>query len=144
MQLCDVNIYVNAHRQENPGHPFYYQWLKAQLEATETFFYCDWILSAFVRVVTHPKIYKTPTPLAQALAFVESVRSQPNALGIMPGAGHWQIFAQLCTQSEATGNVVPDACLAALAVEADAVWITADRGFNVFEPTLKWEWLRPD
>ncbi|MGI8932653.1 TA system VapC family ribonuclease toxin [Leptolyngbya sp. BC1307] len=143
MQLCDVNIYVNAHRQENAGHDFYRQWLKAQLEGTETFLYCDWILSAFVRIVTHPKIYKTPTPLAQALVFAESVRSQPNALGVMPGAGHWQIFMQLCTDSKAAGNAVPDAYFAALAIEASAVWITADQGFRVFEPTLQWQWLRP-
>lgn len=143
MQLCDVNIYVNAHRQENVGHDFYRQWLKAQLEGTETFLYCDWILSAFVRIVTHPKIYKTPTPLVQALAFAEGVRGQPNALGVMPGAGHWQIFMQLCTDSEAAGNIVSDACFAALAIEASAVWITADEGFRVFEPTLEWQWLRP-
>ncbi|MEM8807409.1 MAG: TA system VapC family ribonuclease toxin [Cyanobacteria bacterium P01_G01_bin.38] len=143
MRLCDSKIYINAYRVENTGHEFYYQWLKAQLEGSETFIYCDLILSSFVRIVTHPKIYKTPTPLPQALEFVRSVGSQPNALGIMPGACHWQIFEQLCLKNNVTGNLIPDAYLAALAVEADAVWITADEDYRIFEPTLTWQLLCP-
>ncbi len=143
MQLCDVNIYINAHREENAGHEFYHQWLKDQLERTETFLYCDWVFSAFLRIVTHPKIYKQPTPLNEALAFVAAVKNQPNALGIMPGAHHWQIFEQLVQESSATGNLVPDACFAALAIEANAVWITADDDYKLFEPSLRWQLLQP-
>lgn len=144
MYLCDVNIYINAHREENVGHEFYRQWLTEQLEGSETFLYCDWILSAFIRIVTHPKIYKTPTPLKQAIAFASTIRSQPNALGIMPGAGHWEIFERLCVESEAAGNLVPDAGFAALAIEADAIWVSTDEDFRHFEPTLNWRWLRPE
>ena len=143
MYLCDVNIYINAHREENVGYEFYHHWLTAQLSGSETFLYCDWVLSAFVRIVTHPKIYKTPTPLDQAIAFTNTVRNQPNTLGIMPGAGHWPIFERLCLETPAIGNLVPDASLAALAIEADAVWVSADTDFRRFEPILTWQWLRP-
>lgn len=144
MYLCDVNIYINPHREENAGHAFYRQWLTEQLEGREIFLYCDWILSAFIRIVTHPKIYKTPTPLEQAISFTNTVRGQPNALGIMPGARHWRIFERLCLESQVTGNLVPDASLAAMAIEADAVWVSADEDFRNFEPTLTWRWLRPE
>ncbi|MGB3787832.1 MAG: type II toxin-antitoxin system VapC family toxin [Phormidesmis sp.] len=143
MYLCDVNIYVNAHREENVGHEFYHQWLTEQLQGNTTFLYCDWILSSFVRIVTHPRIYKKPTSLEQALVFASRIRSQPNTLGVMPGSGYWQIFEQLCLESGSTGNLVPDAGLAALAIEADAIWVSADRDFKKFEPTLAWQWLRP-
>ena len=144
MYLCDVNIYINAHREENAGYQFYHQWLTEQLSGSETFLYCDWILCAFIRIVTHPKIYKIPTPLAKAIAFADTIRSQPNTLGIMPGAGHWQVFERLCLENQATGNLVPDASLAALAIEAGAVWVSADSDFKKFEPRLTWQWLRPE
>ncbi|MBE9080327.1 PIN domain-containing protein [Romeria aff. gracilis LEGE 07310] len=143
MQMWDVNILINAYREENSGHEFYNQWLKKQLGAAETFLYCDWILSSFVRIVTHPKIYKTSTPPPEALEFVKTIRSQPNALGIMPGASHWQIFTQLCLSNSVKGNLIPDAYLAALAVEANALWISADEDYKIFEPTLTWQLLRP-
>lgn len=93
--------------------------------------------------MTHPRVYKTPTPLVRALEFVESVRCQPNALGIMPGARHWPIFEQLCLKNNVVGNLMPDADLAALAIEANALWVSADEDYKIFEPTLTWQLLLP-
>ena len=143
VKLCDANILINAHRAENTGHQFYHRWLKNLLSGQETFLYCEWILSAFVRVVTHPRIFRTPTPLGQALRFAEEVRRQPVAVAIMPGTRHWEVFDHLCRRTAATGNLIPDAYLAALAIEAGAEWITADEGFAAFEPDLTWRLLRP-
>jgi predicted nucleic acid-binding protein len=49
-----------------------------------------------------------------------------------PGPRHRSLFAKLCRQVTARGNTVPDAYLAALAIEHDAEWYTADRGFARF------------
>ena len=144
MRLCDVNILINAHRGESAEHAFYRRWLTRSLEARETFFYCEWILGAFVRIVTHPRIYRTPTPLPEALQFTDAIRSCPQGVGIMPGARHWSIFDQLCRKIGATGNLVPDAYLAALAIEANAEWVTADRDFVIFQPDLTLHLLRPE
>lgn len=143
MTLFDVNILINAHRGENAGHALYHQWLTACLEGPETFLFCEWVLSAFVRVVTHPRIYRTPTPMAHALAFTDQIRSRSNGVSIMPGARHWAVFAGLCQRTGASGNLVPDAYLAALAIEAGATWVTADADFARFEPELRWQLLRP-
>ncbi|MFA6108485.1 MAG: type II toxin-antitoxin system VapC family toxin [Candidatus Latescibacterota bacterium] len=143
MTLFDVNILVNAHRGENTGHAFYLRWLTGCLENQEAFLYSELILSAFVRIVTHPRVYRTPTPLGRALAFAEEVRKRPNGVGIMPGARHWEIFSSLCHRTAVTGNGVPDAYLAAIAIEAKATWITADDGFARFTPDLRWTLLRP-
>ena len=142
-KLCDVNVFVNAHRRENQGHEFFNNWLMNLLEGSETYYYCEWILSAFVRIVTHPRIYKTPTPLDIALEFSDTVRSQPQAVGIMPGAKHWNIFRELCTETEATGNQIPDVYLAALSIEAGAVWVSSDADFKRYEPRLTWQLLLP-
>ena len=55
-----------------------------------------------------------------------------------PGPRHWEIFARLCRESEARGNLVPDAYLAALAIESGCEWVTTDRDFSRF-PGLRWK-----
>jgi hypothetical protein len=55
----------------------------------------------------------------------------------MPGERHWEIFTRLCRGTDAKGNVVPDAYLAALAIEAGAEWVTTDRDYARF-PGLRW------
>lgn len=75
--------------------------------------------------------------LSAAAAFVEEVRAQPNAVAVQPGARHWRLFVDLCRRAGAKGNAVPDAYLAALAVETGCEWITTDRGFARY-PGLRW------
>jgi len=143
VKLLDVNIFIHAHRTENAGHEFYRRWVIELLGGNDTFLYCEWILAAFVRVVTHPRIYRTPTPPETAMRFVDEVRVRPNAVSVMPGARHWGIWADLCRRPGIVGNLVPDAYLAALAIEANAEWVTSDRDFVRFEPDLELQLLRP-
>jgi predicted nucleic acid-binding protein len=69
--------------------------------------------------------------------FAHELRSQPNAVPIVPGPRHWEIFTNLCEAVNARGNLVPDAYLAALAIESGSEWITTDRDYSRF-PGLKW------
>lgn len=55
-----------------------------------------------------------------------------------PGERHWSIFTGLCRDVAARGNTIPDAYLAAIAIEQSATWVTADRGFARF-PDLRVE-----
>jgi toxin-antitoxin system PIN domain toxin len=90
------------------------------------------VLSGFIRVVTHPKVFERPTPLAVALDVVKQIRGQPQAVPIRPGPRHWAIFEKLLRSSQAKGNLVPDAYHAALAIESGCDWITTDKGFLRF------------
>jgi len=56
---------------------------------------------------------------------------------LRPGARHWEIFTNLCRESNARGNLVADAYHAALALEHGARWLTLDRDFARF-PQLDW------
>lgn len=143
MILCDVNIFVYAHREDAAGHSFYRTWLEDLLAGPRDFLVSEFVLSAFVRIVTHPRIFRPSSPLVDALAFAEQVRQCAGGTGVMPGSRHWEIFSQLCARTNATGNLVPDAYLAALAIEAGAEWITADRDYAAFAPDLHWRLLRP-
>lgn len=90
-----------------------------------------------MRVVTHPRIFVAPTAPPTALAFASALHDHPNAVPIAPGSRHWEIFVRLCAEVSANGNLVPDAYLAALAIESGSEWITTDRNFARFRG-LRW------
>lgn len=136
MILPDVNVLVYAHRKDTPRHAEYHAWLQAVVSGPAAFGLADLVLSGFVRVVTHPKVFKVPTPVDEAIAFANAVRECENRVRIAPGVRHWSIFVDLCSHAQARGNLVADAYLAALAIEAGAEWVTTDRDFTRF-PKLK-------
>jgi toxin-antitoxin system PIN domain toxin len=95
------------------------------------------VLSGFLRVVSHPRVFSPPTPIAEALAFAEALRGQPNCAVLSPGPRHWEIFTRLCRVAGVKGNLVADAYLAALAIETGSEWLTTDRDYARF-PALRW------
>jgi len=123
---------VYAHRGDAERHGDYRAWLENVVEAEQPYGVAELVLSGFLRIVTHPRVFKQPTPLPQATAFCETLRSQPNATIISPGPRHWQIFTTLCADVGARGNLVADAYLAALAIETGSEWITADGDYRRF------------
>lgn len=137
MLLVDVNVLIYAHRADTPGHAAYKAWLEAMIDSEPTFGMSDLVLSGFVRIVTSPKIFTAPTPLAIALAYVCALRDAPGCVSIAPGPRHWEIFTDLCQRAGAKGNLVPNAFLASLAIESGSEWITTDRDFRRF-PKLRW------
>lgn len=58
------------------------------------------------------------------------LRGQPNCSVITPGPRHWEIYRRLCQAAAIKGNLVPDAYLAALALESGSEWITTDRDYH--------------
>lgn len=128
---------VYAHRPDAAGHAAYRGWLEQVVNGDEAYGISELVLSGFVRVVTHPKVFRTPSRLADALAFAEQVRTQPNCVRVAPGGRHWELFGRLCRECGARGNHVPDAYLAALAIESGCEWITTDRDYGRFNG-LRW------
>ena len=137
MILVDVNVLVNAFREAAPEHVAYRAWLVSTIAKDEPFGVSELVLSSFVRVATHPRVFDPPASVQEALRFAEALRSQPNAVIVAPGPRHWGIFSRLCAGAAAKGNLVPDAYLAALAIESGCEWITGDRDFSRF-PGLRW------
>jgi len=135
--LPDVNVLVYAHREDVQNHAAYRAWLESAVNGDEAYGMSELVLSGFVRVVTHAKVFNKPTRLADAIAFADQLREQPNSVKVEPGARHWDIFRRLCTTVGARGNLIPDAYLAALAIESGCEWITTDRDFSRFRG-LRW------
>jgi len=95
------------------------------------------VLSGCFRILTHPRTFDAPSPSRTAMAFLRQVREDTHAVVIAPGPRHWSVFMELCEKSDARGNLVPDAYLAALAMESGSEWITTDRDYARF-PGLRW------
>ena len=140
MILPDVNVLVHAYREDSPRHASARAWLEQLVRSDRAFAVSELVLSGFLRVVTHPGVFAPPTPLERALEFAEALRSQPNCVLVGPGERHWSIFARLCRAGDARGNLIPDAYLAALAVESGSELATTDRDFARFED-LHWSAL---
>ena len=137
MIRIDVNVLVYAHRKDAENHTRYLNWLIEVMNSPGSYGMSDLVLSGFLRVVTHPKIFADPSPVEAALAFVDQIREHPNCLPVSPGDRHWSIFQGLMREAGTTGNLVPAAYLAASAIESVAEWITADRDYARF-PRLRW------
>ena len=137
MLLADVNPLIYAHRPESPRADDHREWLTRALAGPEPFGVSELVLSAVLRIVTNHRVYVEPTPPEVAVEFCEAVLAAPAAVPIRPGARHWAIFTDLCRNGGARGTTVPDAYLAALAIEHGATWVTTDRGFARF-PGLRW------
>jgi toxin-antitoxin system PIN domain toxin len=136
MLLPDVNVLVYAHREDLAAHPVARGWLESALNGDEPVGLFNPTLASFLRIATNRRIFKTSTPASAALDFVETLRAAPMARPIDAGVSHWEIFVRLCRQANSAGDDIPDAYLAALAIENDCEFISTDAGFARF-PGLK-------
>jgi toxin-antitoxin system PIN domain toxin len=137
MILPDVNVLVYAHNTKASGHQRYKEWIERLIQGDEAYGISELVLSGFLRIVTNPRIFTPPSAIDHALAFAERIRSQPHCVVVTPGARHWELFANLCQAVGARGNLIPDAYLAALAIESGSEWITTDGDYARF-PGLRW------
>src|SRR4029453_7484040 len=132
MDLPDVNIFVHAFRRDSSDHKLCRAWLLQRLRASDPLAISAQVLAGFVRVVTHPRVFRRPSQLKEALGFCEQLLSSAACASLPPGAPPLQISASICQATNSAANDVPDAWFAALAIEYDCCWITLDRAFARF------------
>ena len=137
MICLDVNVLVNAHRLDAPDHEDYVDLIVELANGSEPVGLADIVLSGFLRVVTNRRVFKVPTPTDVALQSVSRLIDSPAGILLRSGEQHWSIFIDLMNAMGARGNDVPDAYIAAFAIENNATLLSADRGFARFE-RLRW------
>ena len=137
MILIDVNVLVYAHRHDAPHHKAMREWLETVVNGDHAYGTSDAVFTGFLRIVTHPSVFSPPSPMKAALEFCSQIRDQPHCVHVSPGPRHWEIFTELCRTAGVKGNLVPDAYLAALAIESGSEWITTDRDYSRFRK-LRW------
>ena len=137
MILLDANVLIYAHRQDAQDHEKYLRWLENVLNGNKLFGVSDLVLSSVIRITTHPQIFKNPSSLKEILVFIEQIRSSSQYRAVNPGTNHCDLFISLARSFKLKGNDIPDAFLAALALEGEYELITTDKGFSRF-PSLRW------
>jgi uncharacterized protein len=135
--LPDVNVLVYAARDDMPQHARYRAWLEAALAGPEPVAVATPVIAGFLRVVTNPRIFRQPSTLEDALLFVDALCEAPAAVVPAISQRVAGILTDVCRGAGATADRVPDAFLAAIAIDLDADLITADRGFARFAG-LRW------
>ncbi len=131
--LVDTNVMIYAHRRDAERHLQYQDWMQAMVSGPEPYAVSDLALTGMIRIVTNQQIYHDhAATIDEALAFAGEVRNQPHAHVVSPGTRFWDIFSGLCRDAGARAKLVPDAYLAALAIEHGCEFITADKDFRRF------------
>ena len=133
MLFPDVNVLLHAYRSDDsPENLALHDWLAAALTGPTPVAVSEAVLSSVVRIATHSRVFKDPAPPSGALGFCDAVLAAPSARVVRPGSRHWAHFRTLVSDLRLRGNDVPDAYLAALALEHGATFVTRDRGFARF------------
>jgi toxin-antitoxin system PIN domain toxin len=130
--LLDANILLYAIDQASPHHKPAASWLTETLNGTQRVALPWQTIGAFVRISTHPRISENPLSGAIAWGIVETWLSR-ELIWIPPTSERTaRIFGDLVSASGATGNLVTDAQLAALAIEHGLPVVSADTDFDRF------------
>ncbi len=138
MILVDANLLVYAHVESASFHDPARRWLDDRLNGNARVGLPWPSLLAFVRLVTNPRIYSKPSTLDQAWRVVEAWLEAPPVWIPQPTERHPEFLERMLLSGASATNLVPDAHLAALAVEHGLVLQSADRGFARF-PDLRFE-----
>lgn len=137
MDLLDANILVGSFRPDDPDHVRFKDYLEGTLSAGRTVTFPALVEVAFLRIVTHPRIFRIPSPLEEALAFLQAIqesglfRETPWTARMRAQWWRW------CNDLVLQGNDVNDAYLAATAAQAPCRLVSRDGGFSRF-PGLDW------
>lgn len=139
MLIPDVNVIVAAFRPDHPHHQPALEFLEAARTGSETLGLSDFALASTVRLLTSARVFVNPDTTSAVLQFTDSLL-QPPAQLVQPGSTHWQRFHDLCASMSLRANTIPDAYLAAIALEQAATLVTFDRGFVRYSG-LRWRLL---
>ena len=129
--LClDTNILVHAFRTGSPEHQRVHSWLIDALSGDEPVIVPVEVGSAFLRLCTNRRALPDASSSADALEFLHRVTSAAYVVSATPSA--WQRFVDLVAQFELVGNDIPDALIAAQAMDYQAELVSFDQGFERF------------
>lgn len=143
MLMPDVNVLVYAHRADTSQHRSALNWIDGLARVDGPFALSALTATGFVRVVTGRTVFASdPSPLSEAMEFVDELMAAENCRWVSPGPEHWKIFSRLCLATRSTGKNAADAQHAAIALEHGCTLASADLDFKRFATEgLRWSHL---
>ena len=133
MIAVDTNLLVYAHRLDSPWHEQAFARVAELAEGAAPWAIPAACLHEFLAIVTHPRIYRPPTPVGLALDQLDAWRESPGLVILAEAEGYWADLRRVLERSKASGGMVHDARVAALCLHHGVreLW-TADRDFSRF------------
>ena len=138
--LVDANILLYAVDTSSPFHESAARWLTDRLNGTTNVGLAWPSLTAFLRISTHPRASAAPLSPVDAWAHVQDWLAADPAWIPLPTQRHAEVLESLLTTYRLRGNLVPDADLAALAIEHGLTICSADTDFARFTEV---RWVNP-
>lgn len=134
--IVDANLLLYAVDSSSPHHRTASRWIEEILSGPQRVGLPWQTIGAFLRIATHPRVTTHPLDSATAWSFVRDWLAQPQVWIPPAGERTAEILGELLAQG-LTGNLVPDAQLAALAMEHGVAVASNDSDFARF-PTCRW------
>lgn len=128
----DVNVLVAASRSDHPHHRAARAWLEDAVESCAegaSLKLMPAVIAGFLRLVTHARIFRQPTPVENAVEFVDALLAVPGVEVTLQGV-EWPILRQLCLEKNLAANDIPDAWLAAAVIQLGDHLVTFDADFR--------------
>jgi toxin-antitoxin system PIN domain toxin len=138
MILVDANLLVYAHIESLPQHSRARDWLDERLNGAAPVGLPWPCLLGFLRLTTNPRIFERPLLMTKAWQQVNSWLDCDPVWIPAPTEKHRQILEPLLAEVGGRSNLVPDAHLAALAIEHGLILCSTDGDFARFH-SLRWE-----
>jgi toxin-antitoxin system PIN domain toxin len=142
----DVNVLVAAFRPDHPHHLSARAWLDdAVVQAANgraSLMLMGTVVTGFLRITTHPKIFRETDAIDDVSDFVDSLLSCPG-VQFQPQGATWPHLRQVCLAQQATGNLITDAWIAATVMQSGETLCTFNRDFSRLLPSAQLLLLKP-
>ncbi|MGZ5410578.1 MAG: TA system VapC family ribonuclease toxin [Aeromicrobium sp.] len=135
--IVDANILLYAVDADSAHNTVAADWLTDALNGSRRVGLPIQTITAFMRIATHPRVSSKPLSGADALALVGSWLAAPAAWVPPVGGGTLAAYRTLASGRDLAANLIPDAMLAALALENGVPIVSADSDFARF-PEVRW------
>ena len=130
--IPDVNLVVAAARPDHSHHVRAKTWWLEAIQASRDerpILLLPVVVSGFLRIVTHPKIFNVPSTIDAATSHIDALVSLPN-VAMLDAQPRWSDFKQLCNDKSLKGNTIPDAWIAASVTHINGHLVTFDKDFR--------------
>ena len=128
----DVNVLIAASRSDHPHHKAAYSCIEEAIAACAeggSVKLMPMVVASFLRLVTNSKIFVRPTPVEDAVGFLDALLAVPG-VEMPPLGAEWPMLRQLCIEKKLSANDIPDAGLAAAVIQLGEHLVTFDTDFK--------------
>lgn len=140
MLVLDLNLLLYAVNRDAPLHTKARTWLEKTLNGDRTVALPWVVILGFLRLSTHPRVFRAPLTPENALRVADGWLACRNVRVLEAGREHWRILTRLLKETGTAGNLTTDAHLAALAIENGAELHSTDADFGRFRQLA---WINP-